>query len=454
MLTTIGAAIVVLGLLILIHELGHFLAAKAVDVAVLRFSIGLGPRTPLTWTWGETEYCVSWVPFGGYVKMAGLEDEGGGAALEGAREEVEVPRERTFDAKPLWARVLIISAGVLMNALFAVVTYAVLSGVYGVATDPSVTVGEVAVDDLPMGAAHLGTLRPGDRLVRINGDSMGGWDDITTALLTTSATPIRIEVAGRADPVLVDVPLRQQEDRLRIVRALRAWHEPVIGDVVPGFPAAAAGLRRGDRVLRADGDTIRAWELLVRAIEGAPGRALTLTVLRAGVVETLSVTPRPTTLASADGGERTVGRVGVGPHLPVERYGVVGSVAAGVRRAGAAGGLVLFTLKGLLTGNLSPRDLGGPILVGQLSGEAVRLGPDAFFGFMALFSMNLAVLNLLPIPVLDGGHLVFLLIEGVRRRPLSIGQRQKATNVGFFILLALMVLAFANDISRVIRGMF
>ncbi len=454
MLTTIGAAIVVLGLLILVHELGHFLAAKAVDVAVIRFSIGLGPLTPLKWTWGETEYCLSWIPFGGYVKMAGLEDEGGGAALEGPREGPEVPHERTFDAKPLWARIFIISAGVMMNALFAVVTYAVLSGVYGVATDPSVTVGQVRADDLPIGAAHLGTLVPGDRLIRINGDSMGGWDDIATALLTTGRTPIRIDVAGRADPVLVDVPLARQEDRLAIVRALVPWHEPVIGDVVPGFPAAAGGLRRGDRVLRADGDTIVAWELFVRKVEGAAGRALPLVVMRDGVEQALTVTPRATTVRNADGDERTVGRVGVGPYLPVQRFGVAGSLAQGVRRAGAAGGLILFTLKGLVTGQLSPRDLGGPILVGQLSGEAVRLGPDAFFGFMALFSMNLAVLNLLPIPVLDGGHLVFLLIEGIRRRPLTVAQRQKATSVGFFVLLALMVLALANDISRVIRGMF
>jgi regulator of sigma E protease len=452
-LLTIGAAIIVLGVLIFVHELGHFLAAKSVGIAVLRFSFGLGPRTPLAITRGETEYCISWVPFGGYVKMAGLEEEGTAGTIEGPREDAHIPPERTFDAKPLWARIWVISAGVVMNALFAAVVYAVLAGVYGVATDPTTTIGEVRADALPMGAAPVATIQPGDRLIRINGDTVTGWDDVQSAFLTSEPTPLRLEFAGR-EPVLVDVPLREQENRLAVLNALVPWHEPVIGDVVPGFPAASAGVQRGDRVLRVDGDSIPAWERFVRAVEGSPGRPLAVILLRDGAEVALTLTPRATSVRGPDGGTRSVGKVGLSPYFPVERFGALGAVRQGAVQAAAAGGLVLFTLKGLVTGALSPKDLGGPILIGQLSGEAARLGLDAFFGFMALFSMNLAVLNLLPIPVLDGGHLVFLAIEGIRRRPLSPAQRQRLTQLGFVVLLAIMALAVANDITRLVERFF
>jgi regulator of sigma E protease len=464
MLLTVGAAIVVLGVLIFVHELGHFLAAKSVGIAVLRFSFGLGPKTPLAWKVGETEYCLSWIPFGGFVQMAGAMDDEA-AALEGEREDAHVPVERTFDAKPLLARVWVISAGVLMNTVFAVAVYALLAGMYGVATDPSTTVAAVRTESLPRGAAPLATLLPGDRIVRINGDTMTGWGDIEEALLTSETTPIRIEVAGRTEAVLVDVPLREQADRVALVRALTPRHEPVIGEVLAGYPAAAAGLLPNDRILVAGTDSITAWEQFVRAVERSPDQPLFVVVRRAGADVEVTVTPRAVEVAGRDSAaapdgdgfvsvRRTVGRIGVAPYFPVEHFGVVGSLGQGVRRAADAGGLVLFTLKGLVTGALSPRDLGGPILVGQLSGEAARLGPEAFLGFMALFSMNLAVLNLLPIPVLDGGHLVFLAIEGVRRRPLSVEQRARLTRIGFVVLVGIMLLALTNDITRVVQKLF
>jgi regulator of sigma E protease len=201
-----------------------------------------------------------------------------------------------------------------------------------------------------------------------------------------------------------------------------------------------------------NGDTIPAWERFVWVIEHSAKEQLSVTVLRAGREVALTVVPRETIVPASGGVSKTVGKIGVGPEVPVKRFGLTGSIAQGFRRAAEAGGLVLFTLKGLLLGQLSPRDLGGPILVGQLSGQYARLGADAFFGFMALFSMNLAVLNLLPIPVLDGGHLAFLFVEGVRGRPLSLVQRQRLTQVGFVLLIALMVLALANDVTRLVTS--
>ena len=194
------------------------------------------------------------------------------------------------------------------------------------------------------------------------------------------------------------------------------------------------------------------WEALVGAIEGSAGRPLALGVRRGTRELNLVVTPRATKVPDVASGEtRTVGRIGIGIYLPVHRLGWVASVGDGFGQTVRASGLILFTLKGLVTGQVSPRDIGGPILVGQISGEVVRLGLEAFLSFLALFSVNLAVLNLLPIPVLDGGHLVFLVVEGVRGRPLSLEQRQRLTQIGFFVLVGIMALALANDFLRLFK---
>lgn len=202
--------------------------------------------------------------------------------------------------------------------------------------------------------------------------------------------------------------------------------------------------------MAAGGEPIPSWERMQRLIEGSAGRALVLTVARPGQGELrFTVTPRPTTARDPITGQRrTVGRIGIGPVIERRHFGVRGSVSAGFRQTVQAGGVILFTLKGLVTGQVSARDIGGPILVGQMAGEVVRLGFQTFLAFVALFSINLAILNLLPIPVLDGGHLLFLVIEGVRGRPLSLQARQRWTQVGFFVLVGIMVLALSNDVLR------
>ena len=443
------SAVIVLGVLIFVHELGHFLAARAVGIYVIRFSFGLGPKTPLAVKLGETEYCLSWVPFGGYVKMAGAEDDTPGQ-LEGEREDAHVPPERTFDHQPLAARIFVISAGVLMNVVFAVIVYTVLAWHYGVARDTTVTVGEVHAGQLPLGATGLGALAPGDRILRINGDSMTGWSDVTRALMTAERTPLRIDVAGRAQPLFADVPLGDQDDRQAIVAALVPAHPPVIGEVIAGDPAARGGLRQGDRVLRAAGDTVTSWEEFVTVIQAHPAAPLPLVVQRDSATMSLTVTPRAEAHA-ATAPSRTIGWIGVAPYRRVTRFGLVGSVREGFAETEDAAGLVVFTLKNLVLGRLSPKDIGGPILIGEASGEAAKLGIGAFLDFMALFSVNLAVLNLLPVPVLDGGHLLFLFIEGVRRRPLSVELRQRWMTVGLVLILMLMALALYNDVMRLVR---
>jgi regulator of sigma E protease len=450
LLLDVVGGIVIIGVLIFVHELGHFLAAKSVGIAVLRFSFGLGPRTPIGIRIGETDYCLSWIPFGGFVKMAGLEEEGAPAAMEGGSQEVEVPRERTFDAKPLWARVFVILAGVTMNAVFALLIYSVIARAYGSPVDTTVTVGAVDSTALPLGASALATLKPGDRILRINGTPMASWRGIQQELYTAPGTRITIEVAGRSSPLLLDVPRSEKRARASLIGALAPWHEPVIGEVVSGRPAEAAGLQPGDRVDSAGGEAVPSWERMRGAIERSAGRPLPLVVARGGREVHVEVTPQATEQRDpATGKNRTVGTIGVGPVL--RRFGLIGSVGQGFRQTVGAGGLILFTLKGLVTGQVSVRDIGGPILVGQLAGEVARAGLQTFLAFVALFSINLAILNLLPIPVLDGGHLLFLVIEGVRKRPVSLEQRQRFTQIGFFVLVAIMALALGNDVLRLFK---
>ena len=459
MLVTIAAAVVVLGAVIFVHEVGHFLAAKATGVGVLRFSIGFGPATPLRFRRGDTEYVLSWFPFGGYVMMASEEetaDEAGGVrALEGGAAEQGFPPEQQFEGKPLWARILVITAGVLMNAVFAWGIYATLALGYGRQEDPTTTIAAVDPAMLPEGAAALSAVPYPQAVVRLNGDTVGSWNDLQSALLDPTSRVLRFEFAGGGSPVTVEVPGTPGSDRVRLLRALKAAWAPRLGYLAPGRPAAGAGLATGDLVLAANGDTVRYWDDLVRVIEAHANLTVTLAVQRADSLFTVRLVP--TAESDTDlvaGGRRVVGKVGAGPLIEPRhvRYGLPGAVREATRQAWADAGLVVFAVKGLITRDVSPRELGGPIFIAQLSGQLAQLGLEPLLRFIALFSINLAVLNLLPIPVLDGGRLLFLLVEGIRGRPLSRTLRMRLSQVGVALLLAIMLLALTNDVLRLFGG--
>lgn len=457
LLTTIAAAVVVLGAVIFVHEVGHFLVAKATGVGVVRFSIGFGPATPLRFRRGDTEYVVSWFPFGGYVMMAseeetGMDESSGVRAVEGGTADRTFPPGQLFENKPLWARVLVISAGVTMNVVFAWLLYAGLAVGYGTQEDPTTVLASVDSTLLPGGAAELATLPYPQEIVRINDDTVTSWNDVQDALLNPTTSGLTVWFAGRSSPLVLSVPGTPGDARVRLLRALKPAWPPRLGYVAPGRPAEAAGLRSGDLVLAAGGDSVRYWDDLVRMVESHAGDTLTLAVARADSLFTVRVVPsaeQDTDLAT--GGRRTVGKVGVGPQIATlhVRYGLGGAVREATRRTLSDAGVVVFAVKGLIVGQVSPRELGGPIFIGQLSGQLAQIGLEPFLAFIALFSVNLAVLNLLPIPVLDGGRLLFLLAEGVRGRPLSHAVRTRLSQVGVALLLAIMVLALTNDLLRV-----
>lgn len=466
---TILATLIVLGVLIFVHELGHFWAARSVGVRVERFSIGLGPRV-YGFRKGDTEYVLSAIPLGGYVKMAGMEDEvmetiEGGSA-EASSGDPAAPREATgltlprdrsgdFDSKPVWARAWVISAGVIMNMLFAFVAYTAVAGGWGSAENDTIRVGDVRTELLGPGTEGLADLPAGAELVRIGNRAPAHWGEVRDAFLELPSGPaevrFRVGAAGPESTLALQIP-EVESERVRTIQALEYWMDPVVGAVTPGSPAARAGLTAGDRILIVDGEAVVRWFPFTRMIQDRPGQATQVVVERRGEPVELDLVPEAVMATDAATGEsREVGRIGVLPEpLPVAwaRLEATEAMAYGARQTWGVTVFILDFLRQLVTGQASPRNLGSIVTIGEASGQAAAEGLPVFLSFMALLSINLAILNLLPIPILDGGHLVFLALEAIRGRPVSVEQRMRWSQVGFVVLIGIMVLALGNDFLR------
>ena len=448
---TIPAFLVTIGVLVFIHELGHFLAAKWAGIHVHRFSLGLGSPIPaLTTKRGETEYCVSWIPLGGYVKMATREEEATSSALEGAAPTAPVRPEAYYEAKPVWKRMIVILAGVTMNALFAWLAFSGIAWKNGVTIERETRLGVVAPDSLPEAARPLLAVPAGTRITAVNGTPVDSWNTVQDLVSAAAGDSLTFEFEGHA-PVVLPIHHDDLDARLRLTLAMGPWLAPVVGAVVEGYPAAAAGLQPGDTIVAVDGTPVEQWYDLVGRIEGSPDQPLVLEVGRAGGRIPLTATPRGE-IVTAGRERRTIGRLGVQVerNLDREALGLGGALVHGLELTGAASTQIVRTVRGMLTGRVSTREVGGPLLIGELAGQAARGGAETFLAFMALISVNLAVLNLLPIPVLDGGQFLFLVAEGVRRKPLSLKLRERLTTVGVALLAMLFILVFWNDISRLV----
>ncbi len=452
MLVTLLAFAVTLGVLIFVHEFGHFAAAKWAGIWVHRFSIGIGSPIPwLTFRRGETEYSLSWLPLGGYVKMASEEEEASSAALEGGTPEAEVPPDRMFEAKPVWKRMIVILAGVTMNTLFAWLVFSGLALWQGKAVNPVTAIGAVDSAGLPAGAEAFRTLQRGDRITAINGRPVDSWNGVYDALQHTSAAAVALTLAdGRT--VTADVPADAVERRMALAMSLGPFTPAVTGRVIPGRVAATAGIQKGDTVVSVDGQPVVQWADVLTIIERSPGRELRVGLGRATGRMEVTVTPESTTVSDS-AGPRVVGKIGVEVYTGFRRepYTVLGAMGAGVKETVNASTVVVRMLKGLVSGNVARSSLGGPIAIGQMAGQSARMGVEPFLTFMAIISMNLAVLNLLPIPVLDGGQFLFLIGEAIRRKPLPLKLRERLTLAGLAIVGALMVFALWNDLTRLVR---
>ena len=459
---TILATIVVLGVLIFVHELGHFMAAKSVGIEVQRFSIGLGP-TMFGFRRGETEYVISWVPLGGYVKMGGMGDEvmdrlEGGAeegveegTPEGAAAQPRQPRPSDFDGKPIWARTFVISAGVIMNMLFAFAVYTGVNAAWGLPELAENRVGEVLPELLPAGAEALAELPAGARLISVGDHQVDHWGDVRDGFLEAPTGPLTIVTGEPGGAVEIEVGA-DPEERAQILRGLFPWIDAEVGLLTQGSPAERGGLETGDRVVVAGGVPMTNWYDFVDVVEARPDIRTELSLMRGGRSLTRFVTPDAVTQDDPVTGETvTVGKVGIyapSGELVYRDVSMARAVQLGYAETIGISALILDFLRDLVTGGESPRSLGSIVTIGSFAGQAAQLGIETFLRFMAMFSVNLAILNLLPIPILDGGHLVFLGIEAVRGKALSLEQRLRWSHFGFVILMGIMLWALSNDILR------
>ena len=453
-LTNLFIAILGLGVLIFVHELGHFIAARLTGVGVHRFSIGFGPATPIRFRRGVTEYVVAWIPLGGYVKMASKEEQQEMERLEGGPVDHEFPPEQLFENKSILARAFVLLAGVIMNVLTAWALYAGIVGIYGRSELATTTLDRVEVAQLPDGAEDLAGVAEGSTLVRVGNHDVATWNDVLEAIVEAPEGPLAFAFAGGDSRTVTLGP--GEEPRQALASALVYRVEARIGEVAPGEPAALAGIEAQDLVVAVDGDAIDGWMNLVEVLRASPGKPLAVTVERDSGRQTLTLTPKSVEGTDPQTGESiTFGQVGIFQELPTVEFdvGLGEALSEGWSRTWRTGMLVVEVVRGLIFGEISARELGGPIAIAQVSSQALDRGMRYFLGILAYLSVNLAILNLLPIPALDGGQLVFLAAEAVRGgKPLPLEWRYRLLNIGVLLLLALMVFVFGNDIFRIVFG--
>lgn len=448
MVVTILAMVGVLGVLILVHELGHYIAARAFDIHVSRFSIGLGPKL-FGFRRGETDFLISAVPLGGYVKLAGMKEM---ELLEGGEDAGEpVDPERMFAAKPASARAVVLAAGVAMNALLAVVLFAAVAVLWGRPTPAEPVVGNVVEEWLPQGTYALADIPRGARITRVGERSVDDMAQVARAIMASRAGELTLEFESQP-PITITIP-RRAGDRQLLPIAIEpvGTADPVVGRVLPGGAAAAAGLAPGDRVLAVDGRAVATWQELSRIVRNHPQQTLALRVQRAGDTFATTLTPE-----AHDLGDRELGRMGAtidqsaAADGPRTRLGPVAALGYGATQSWDIITMMGGFVSGLFEGRHSPREMGGPIMIAQISGAASRAGLPTLLFFTALLSINLAVINLLPIPVLDGGHLVLLGIEAIRGRPAPERARAALSRVGLALVVMIMLWAITADVLRVL----
>lgn len=449
LLHTLFFFIVALAILIAVHEFGHFWAARRLGVKVIRFSLGFG--TPI-WSYrktpDDTEFSVAALPLGGYVKMV---DE-----REGEVAPKDLPY--AFNRQPVWRRSVIVFAGPFFNFLLAILVY---WGVFMLGeTGIRPMLGPVAPDTL---AAQAG-FHEGDEILTVAGDTTPTWNLAISAIVEKAVDeePIAIIVkdnGGVQRNLLLNIPteLAQQPDQLYPKLGFRPWDPEipaVIDDLVPGSAGEAAGLQPGDRIISADGTVIPTWKQWVEYVRARPETEMNVIVDRDGVRLPLKITPK-----AVDAPEGRIGQIGAKPRVPenlaeslkVEyQLGPVAALGAAFKKTYDYSSLTLRMVGRMVIGKAAVENLSGPISIAQYAGQSASMGFGQFMKFLAIVSISLGILNLLPIPVLDGGHLFFYLVEAVKGSPLSDEAQMYFQKVGIFILLCLMALAFVLDIQRLL----
>lgn len=439
--------VIAIGVLVAFHEFGHFWVAQRLGVKVLRFSIGMGqPLLRRQKSPEDTEFVIAALPLGGYVRMV---DE-----REGQVAERDLPF--AFNRQPLWARASIVAAGPLFNLLLAFLLLALYLMIGYVGLKP--VLGEVTEGSL---AARAG-FHQGEEIVSVNHTATPTWNHVINEVYVHVLDhEIPIEVTDRRGITMtrwLSIPqeVAQNPDLLKDRLGLQLPDPeipPILGDLVPDGPAAKAGLNKGDRIIAADSAPMPTWQTWVKYVQGHPEQRIQVEVQRGREALAFTVIPR-----SEQQGERTVGKIGAAVFPPSEdllaqyqtyyRLGFFPAIVTAAEQTGTYSWLTLKMIGRLVTGRADVKNLSGPLSIAYYAGESAKVGVGQFLKFLALTSISLGVLNLLPIPILDGGHLLVYACEGVRGRPLSEQVIATAQRIGLYLLISIMVLALMVDLSR------
>ncbi len=442
--------LVALGVLVTFHEFGHYYVARLAGVKVLRFSVGFGK--PL-YSWKDkrgTEFSLSAIPLGGYVKML---DE-----REGPVDEAERPQ--AFTQKNVWARIAIVSAGPLANFLLAIFLFWVTF------LPPDTTVAPVVGSVIEDSVAEKAGLEPGVEIIAIDGSATPSWTAVNQALLKRLGESGNLSLTVQypesdlqyESNVYLNEWLKGDDSPNALqglgIEVFRPDAEPVVGTIGEGTPAQTAGLELGDEFIAIDGQVLESWQALVDKVRPSPGQPLVFTVLRDGKTLDLTITP-----AAVDDNGETIGQIGVAPVQPwpesmLRHYNrsVPEAFVAALQESWDTSIFVFVSIKKLIVGEISTKNLSGPFTIAKVAGDSAEAGWIVFLSVLAMLSINLGVLNLLPIPVLDGGHLLFYLVEAVKGSPVSERIQLIGYQVGLFLVAGIMILAFYNDIVRIFQG--
>ncbi len=443
--------LILIGVMIMIHELGHFWAARYFDVKVEAFSFGFGPRL-FGFRRGETDYRVSLILFGGYVKMAGEMD---GVNMEGYAnmaapppDAVDAPDPRSLFAKPRWQRLIIAFAGPFMNVILAV---GLLTGLYMVKyervadEDMDPVIGHV----MPDSPAAKAGLHDGDRIVKLDGKDKPTWKDVGLKEISSAYRPMHLTIE-RGGKLINTVVTPTLSESLGV--GFAGWDERgdiELDEVDPSLPAYKAGLRKGDMVLSLNGQPMHSNYKFYEITKNSGGKPLDIVYTRNGEQHEVSVQPE---YSRSDGPARWM--IGVRPTPKVKiittRLSFPDALAESVRQNEEGATLIVKVLQGMVERRMSTKTLTGPIGLAQLSGQAAKQGPLAYFSLMSMVSLNLAIFNLLPIPILDGGTILMLLVEMIMRRDLSLNVKELVFKVGFVFIMVIMAFVIFNDISKIV----
>ena len=450
-LLSIVAFVVSIGLLITFHEFGHFWVARFFDVKVLRFSIGFG-RSIFTKVFGKdgTEFTVGLFPLGGYVKM--LDDR------EGEIKDEE--RDREFNGKPVWQRFCIVIAGPIFNFIFAIIAYSIVYSVGINALKP--IVGNVE----PSSISAKSGFEQGQQILAVNDKTTPTWVTVHDAFIANviSRNIVSINVIDTngikqtLDLDLSSISIDEMVDGKLLnkigLAVVKFKLLPIIGNVQKNSPAEKNGLLKNDRIIAINGNSIDSWEELVEIIKKNPDKELNVEVLREETLVNIELKPENYKLD-----DENIGRIGVGPainydlydsYFTLEQYSIHFAILRAFQKTWEMSVLTLNVLAKMITGDASVKNLSGPITIADYAGQQAGIGFTAFLTFLAIVSISLGVLNLLPIPLLDGGHLVYYVIEFITGRPVSDSIQITGQQIGLFLLLGLMGLALYNDFVRLL----